>query len=97
MSVRLIKEEPPERAGRGGRGPVDIGPMLKTLSVDAGSWYKYPREYNGYPNGMRKRFTDEGAETRVAKLTNDDGVAYGYALYVRMPPVDDGDTGATEG
>jgi len=84
MATRLVREDPPNGVGRGG-AKVDIRPMLSTLDTARGQWFRYPRDYSGYPNGMKKRFAEEGIDTTVAPMKNDDGVTIGYQLYVRMP------------
>lgn len=84
-SYRLVKDEPPKRRGRGGGSTVDITPLLRTLASDPGSWYRFPRDYSGYPNAMKKRFMDEGMETTVASMRNDADVVIGYQLFVRAP------------
>jgi hypothetical protein len=93
-SYRLVKEEPPARTRVAGQ--ADITPMLRTLEADPGAWYKFPREYSGYPGALKKRFASEGMEVKVSGVRNDDNVIIGYALYLRYPD-DDGNSGATEG
>ena len=85
--MRLIKDEPPEgaRGGGYGRTRIDIVPMIKALQADAGEWYRYPRDYSGYPNQMKKRFSDEGVATMVRNLKNDNGDVIGHRLWLMWP------------
>lgn len=87
MSMRLIKDEPPksQRGGGPGRNRIDLGPMLKALADEPGQWFRYPRDYSGYPLEMKKRFVAEGCLTTVRSIRNDDGTVIGHRLWVQWP------------